>query len=253
MFDETVAYLLSLQYKGGDFTRYLQTNKRNSMSIYKINELFETIQGEGAYTGQPSIFVRLQGCPVGCSWCDTKHTWEVKEELQIPINDLLNQTDENEHWSALTPAEIIELIKERGFQANHIVITGGEPCMYDLTPLCQTLEEKGFSCQIETSGTFEIVTTDACWVTVSPKIKMRGGYKVLGSALARANEIKHPVATQKNVDQLIELLAEHQVNDKQVYLQPISQKEAATKLAIDTCIKHNWRLSIQVHKYIGIE
>ena len=46
-----------------------------------INEMFETIQGEGAHTGIPSIFVRLQGCPVGCPWCDTKHTWTLEDAL----------------------------------------------------------------------------------------------------------------------------------------------------------------------------
>lgn len=43
---------------------------------YPINEIFQTLQGEGVFTGVPAIFVRLQRCPVGCSWCDTKHTWE---------------------------------------------------------------------------------------------------------------------------------------------------------------------------------
>ncbi len=43
---------------------------------YPINEMFQTLQGEGYFTGVPAIFIRLQGCPVGCSWCDTKHTWE---------------------------------------------------------------------------------------------------------------------------------------------------------------------------------
>ncbi|WP_286266928.1 7-carboxy-7-deazaguanine synthase QueE [Thalassotalea atypica] len=224
------------------------------MSItYKINELFETLQGEGSFTGQPSIFIRLQECPVGCSWCDTKHTWEVKPELKIEINDLLAQNEETECWSELNAEQIITLFKKQEFNAKHVVITGGEPCMYDLKPLCQALELQGFSCQIETSGTFEIKTTDNCWVTVSPKVNMKGGYPILASAMARANEIKHPVATEQHVDDLKALLAKFNVTDKQVYLQPISQKQRATELAIRTCIENDWRLSVQVHKYIGIE
>ena len=81
---------------------------------------------------------------------------------------------------------------------------------------------------------------------------MRGGYKVLSSAMQRADEIKHPVAMQKHVEELEELFVATGVNPKLVYLQPISQKTSATKLAIDTCIAKNWRLSIQVHKYLGI-
>lgn len=222
-------------------------------TFYKINELFETLQGEGSFTGQPSIFIRLQGCPVACSWCDTKHTWEVKNELQIDIQDLLAEKEETECWSKLSPEQILALFKQQAFKAKHVVITGGEPCMYDLTPLCQLLEQNGYSTQIETSGTFEIQTTNNCWVTVSPKVNMKGGYKVLACAMARANEIKHPVATEQHIDDLKQLLAEFNVQNKQVYLQPISQKQRATELAIKTCIENNWRLSVQVHKYIGIE
>ena len=220
---------------------------------YKINELFETLQGEGSFTGQPSIFLRLQGCPVGCSWCDTKHTWDIHPELEISSGQLLDKSEETEHWSNLSLDDIATIFTQQGFNAKHIVITGGEPCMVDLTSLCQYFEAKGFSCQVETSGTFEILVSDNCWVTVSPKVNMRGGYDILASAMLRANEIKHPVATEQHVDDLKVLLARFKVVDKAIYLQPISQKQRATELAIATCIENNWRLSVQVHKYIGIE
>ncbi|TYK66744.1 7-carboxy-7-deazaguanine synthase QueE [Colwellia echini] len=220
---------------------------------YKINELFETIQGEGSFTGQPSIFIRLQGCPVGCSWCDTKHTWDISVDDQVTPASMLTKTEETSHWANFSPKDILALVNEKKFNAKHIVITGGEPCMVDLTPLCQLFEQQGYSTQIETSGTYEIITTDKCWVTVSPKINMRGGYKILSTAMARANEIKHPVATDQHIDELKALLAEHKVKDTAIYLQPISQKKRATDLAIATCIANNWRLSVQVHKYIGIE
>jgi 7-carboxy-7-deazaguanine synthase len=220
---------------------------------YKINELFETIQGEGAFTGQPSIFIRLQGCPVACSWCDTKHTWDINLEDEITSSAMLNKNEETQAWSALSVSDIIDVFIAQGFQAKHVVITGGEPAMVDLIPLCLALEEQGFTCQLETSGTFELQVSEKCWVTVSPKVNMKGGYKILNSAMVRANEIKHPVATEQHVDDLKALLHEHNIVDTQVYLQPISQKERATTLAIKTCIENNWRLSVQVHKYLGIE
>jgi 7-carboxy-7-deazaguanine synthase len=220
---------------------------------YKINELFETIQGEGAFTGQPSIFIRLQGCPVACSWCDTKHTWDINLEDEVNASAMLTKKAESQTWSALSVEAILAVITDKGYQAKHIVITGGEPAMVDLLPLCQALEKQGFSCQLETSGTFELKVSEHCWVTVSPKVNMKGGYKILNSAMLRANEIKHPVATEQHIDDLKALLTEHNIVDTQVYLQPISQKERATALAIKSCIENNWRLSVQVHKYLGIE
>ena len=221
--------------------------------MYQVNEVFQTIQGEGRYTGTPAIFVRLQGCPVGCSWCDTKHTWTLDPELAITPDQLLAKRGDSPSWTGLTPAALLALFQQQGYQARHVVITGGEPCMFDLTSLCQTLHAAGYSTQIETSGTFEIKAPPDTWVTVSPKLNMPGGYPVLPSALKRADEIKHPVAMQKHVDELVALLDLHQLNDKLVYLQPISQQKRATELAIASCIKHNWRLSVQVHKYLGIE
>jgi 7-carboxy-7-deazaguanine synthase len=223
------------------------------MIQYKINELFETIQGEGSFTGQPSIFIRLQGCPIGCSWCDTKHTWEIELSDEVSQNTMLAKAQETSQWAAMTVDQILALVKEKGFQAKHIVITGGEPCMVDLTPLCEAFELQEYSTQVETSGTFDIRVSDKCWVTVSPKINMRGGYAILNSAMIRANEIKHPVATEHHVSELKDLLAEHNIKSTPIYLQPISQKPRATELAIATCIANNWRLSVQVHKYLGIE
>ncbi|MEC8377244.1 MAG: 7-carboxy-7-deazaguanine synthase QueE [Pseudomonadota bacterium] len=216
--------------------------------------MFETIQGEGAHTGIPSIFVRLQGCPVGCPWCDTKHTWEIKSNLSISAKDVIAKTEESETYFVTDPQDLLALFAKEGYVAKHVVITGGEPCMYDLRSLTALLHDNGFSSQIETSGTFEIFCDSRTYVTVSPKINMKGGFEVLKSALERADEIKHPVAMQKHIDELDALLADvPNIDKKQVCLQPISQQPRATELAVRTCIARNWRLSLQTHKYIGIE
>jgi len=221
---------------------------------YKVNELFQTIQGEGFYTGVPAIFVRLQGCDVGCAWCDTKHTWEVDPSKQTDLNLLTDRSNESERWSGVNAQQIIDEIKRLGYSANLIVITGGEPCMYDLRELTHLLHEFGFQTQIETSGTYPVLVDDASWVTVSPKINMRAKKEVLLSALERANEIKHPVGTEKDIDQLDTLLRPvKSLQDKTICLQPISQKAKATMLCMDTCIERNWRLSVQVHKYLDID
>ncbi|MDN3716554.1 7-carboxy-7-deazaguanine synthase QueE [Vibrio breoganii] len=220
--------------------------------MLKINELFETIQGEGFYTGVPSIFLRLQGCPVGCAWCDTKHTWEVDPNKSIEFSSVVNKKEESDYWSEYSEQELVDYLLNN-YSAKHVVITGGEPCIYDLQALTESLQNQGYSCQIETSGTFEISATEETWVTLSPKVDMRGGLKISSQAMTRANELKHPVGTDKDIDNLKALLSSFDVRENVIVsLQPISQKKRATELCIQTCIDNNWRLSIQTHKYLDI-
>ncbi|EEG85757.1 hypothetical protein PROPEN_02565 [Proteus penneri ATCC 35198] len=142
---------------------------------YPINEVFQTLQGEGVFTGVPALFVRLQGCPVGCSWCDTKHTWEKEDEKKVLLGDIPIKTQESDTWGEASVAQILSLFQQQGYSAKHVVITGGEPCLYDLRPLTEGLEQAGFACQIETSGTHDILCSEKTWVTLSPKVGMKGG------------------------------------------------------------------------------
>ncbi len=221
--------------------------------LYKINEMFETIQGEGVFTGVPAVFVRLQECPVGCAWCDTKQTWDATPQDERPLAEVLAKTSDSPTWCSVSAADIVNQYQASGFTAKHIVITGGEPCIYDLIPLTEAFEVLGCECQIETSGTSEVKVTPNTWVTVSPKVAMKGKLPILKSAFLRANEIKHPVGTQKDIDHLDDLIETFGTADKAIVaLQPISQKDRATQLCIETCVARNWRLSIQTHKYLSI-
>lgn len=221
---------------------------------YPVNEIFESIQGEGRFTGVPSVFLRLQGCPVGCPWCDTQHTWPVANEDIITVTQLREKNAEAPTHAYMSVVGFLDEYSKRGYQARHIVITGGEPAMHDLLPLTTELLAQGWSVQIETSGTFALLCHTDVFVTVSPKINMPGKFPILPQVMARANEIKHAIAMQKHVDELQALLVECPVTDDTlIYLQPISQQARATELAVATCIKHNWRLSLQTHKFIGIE
>ncbi len=220
---------------------------------YPVNEVFETIQGEGSHTGIPAIFVRLQGCPVGCSWCDTQQTWEVLPENKVDRSLVIQVDGTIGRWSNHDAESLLQAFRTKGFTAKLVVLTGGEPCIHDLSELTEQLNSAGYQTQIETSGTFEVHCSDDTYVTVSPKINMKGGYKVLQQALNRANEIKHPIAKQGHIDELDKLLTETDLSDKTICIQPISQKDRATELAMKVCIERNWRLSIQTHKYLNID
>ncbi|SJL83054.1 7-carboxy-7-deazaguanine synthase [Vibrio palustris] len=223
------------------------------MTLYKINEMFETIQGEGVFTGVPAVFVRLQQCPVGCAWCDTKQTWDATPQDETTFDVIIQKAQDNPQWCQASADDIIQRYQQEGYTARHIVITGGEPCIYDLHALTHAFEAIGCRCQIETSGTFEVKASVDTWVTVSPKVAMKGKLPIIDSALLRANEIKHPVATAKDIDNLDALVSRVDIaNSTEIALQPISQKGRATELCIETCIKRNWRLSIQTHKYLSI-
>ena len=226
------------------------------MNILPINELFETIQGEGAFTGTPAIFLRLQGCDIGCPWCDTQQTWIL--DLDNKKNDLQKLLDHQlqpHEWLNVKISDIIALLNNKKFHAQHVVITGGEPCMYDLTELTDEIINKtNKTIQIETSGCYDIKVNNKVWVTLSPKVNMKKKLPVLTSALNRANEIKHPVALKRHIEELEVLLKKvNNIDNTMIYLQPISTKERATSLCVQTCIEKNWKLSIQTHKYIHIE
>ena len=197
---------------------------------YPINEMFQTLQGEGFFTGVPAIFIRLQGCPVGCSWCDTKHTGKRK-----PIGkSTCNGSRSKQRKATLGQCQRRAAAGGDAPTRLHRTSCGdhrGEPCIYDLTPLTELFEQHGYGCQIETSGTHDIRCSAKTRVTVSPKVNMRGGMKVLDQALRRADEVKHPVARERDIEALDALLATLQDDKARIIaLQPISQKEEATRL-----------------------
>ncbi len=218
---------------------------------YPINEIFYTLQGEASFVGQPSVFIRLQGCNVGCAFCDTKHTWGLEPENQLKSIQIIEKTGDQLGWAYFSLEEILAEI-ERYPACRHIVFTGGEPAMYDLRELISILEAKGYTTQIETSGTEVLKISDKTWVTLSPKIDMPGNKAVLAENVARANEIKMPVGKAQDIEKLKQLLHKYAVSNKLIWLQPLSCKENPTKLCIEAALANNWRLSAQVHKYINI-
>src|SRR6187549_2476493 len=97
-----------------------------------LMEHFYTIQGEGYNAGRAAYFLRLGGCDVGCVWCDVKDSWDASKHPQVSVEEMVN------------------LAKNAG--ADKVVITGGEPAMYDLSPVTSAFKKENISCYIETSG-----------------------------------------------------------------------------------------------------
>ncbi len=196
--------------------------------ILPLVEQFYTLQGEGYHTGKAAYFIRLGGCDIGCHWCDTKFSWN--PDLFPPV-----------------AAEAI-VAKARGAGVRDIVITGGEPLMYNLTLLTSLLKEEGFTIYLETSGAHPLRGVFD-WVCLSPKQDK----PPLPAIYGKADELKVIVETAED-------LAWAEENAKKVgpgchlFLQPEwSRRREILPVIIEYIKKHPvWRISLQTHKYIGI-
>ncbi|MFN8296295.1 MAG: 7-carboxy-7-deazaguanine synthase QueE [Chitinophagales bacterium] len=193
-----------------------------------VMEHFYTIQGEGFYTGHAAYFIRLAGCDVGCVWCDVKESWTVEEHQLMLIEDLIS-----------------EILK---YPARLIVITGGEPLMYDLNFLTKALKENGFQVNIETSGAYPLSGT-LDWICVSPK-KFKTPLK---EVVAKANELKC-IIFNKSDFKFSEENRELTTANCKLYLQTEwSKKEQMLPLIVDYVKEYpDWKISLQTHKYLDI-
>lgn len=193
-----------------------------------VMEHFYTIQGEGNYTGSAAYFIRLAGCDVGCVWCDVKESWIVSEHQIMNINEL-----------------ILEIQK---YPSKLIVITGGEPLIYDLKPLTAALKSKGYIINIETSGAYPL-SGQLDWICLSPK-KFKAP---LPEIIKLAHELKI-IIYNKSDFKWAESFVENTSNNCQYFLQPEwSTKEKMMPQTIEYVMQNpKWRISIQTHKYLNI-
>lgn len=193
-----------------------------------LMEAFYTIQGEGRFTGHPAYFIRLGGCDVGCVWCDVKESWEAGKWPIQPIEDIVAAAEK--------------------FPGRLVVITGGEPLMYELGPLTALLKEKGFTTNIETSGAHPF-SGDFDWVCFSPK-KFK---KPHPSIYQEADELKVVVFHSSDFD-FAEEHAKLVNEDCELRLQPEwSKAEKFTPSIINYAKNHpNWKISLQTHKFMDI-
>ena len=220
---------------------------------YNVNNIYECIQGEGVMTGVPMVMLRLHGCPVACSFCDTKETWLTK-----PKNERQSYNDAqgvNSLYWGTHQSNIAQHISSEYKTLKWVLVSGGEPAITDLLPLTNALHDAGFKVALETSGTADgLIGAGIDWVCISPKINMPGGLSILPSVFPFADEIKYVVGKQSDLTSLDELLTDMQLKEGvTICLQPMSQSKRATKLCIQTAMKRGYRLSVQMHKYLSID
>lgn len=191
-------------------------------------EDFYTIQGEGYYQGHAAYFIRLGGCDVGCVWCDVKESWDAEAHPKVSVNEMVSRA------------------KKSG--AEIVVITGGEPAMYNLTLLTEELKKAGLRTNIETSGAYPLTGTWD-WVCFSPK-KFKAPDVTI---YPLADELKVIVYNKSDFD-WAEEFAKQVRPACELFLQPEWSKEKEMLPLIIEYVKTHpqWKVSLQIHKYMNI-
>ncbi len=194
-----------------------------------VMEHFYTLQGEGFHQGSAAYFIRLAGCDVGCVWCDVKESWEADKHPLHTIDQIVS---------------FVQKAMPKGI----VVITGGEPLMHNLTTLTNSLRSEGYRCHIETSGAHPL-SGSWDWICVSPK-KFKAP---LPEVLQQADELKVVVFNQSDFE-WAEKHAPQTSSSCKLFLQPEWDKREKLHAPIVDYIqkKTQWRLSLQVHKYLNI-
>lgn len=196
--------------------------------LLPLVEDFYTIQGEGFHTGKPAYFIRLGGCDVACSWCDSKNSWNPK----------------------LFPPTAIDVVLERAVAhpAKAIVITGGEPLNYPLGPLCHGLKALDLEIFLETSGS-QPLSGAFDWICLSPKQQrppLPGIYDL-------ADELKVIITGPLDLE-WAEFNRRMVRPQCKLYLQPEWSRRQSVIPLIVAYAKANpaWSISLQSHKYMSI-
>lgn len=200
-----------------------------------VQNIFLTIQGEGMYVGMPAVFIRLGGCNLACSFCDT----EFESFTEIPVSQIID-----------------DVLFKKG-NSDLVVITGGEPLRQPIEFLVERLLDLGLKVQIETNGTLYRKLPKKVDIVCSPKAGKNGYYPIRPDLLKVVSAFKFIIS--KNIAEYSTVpdlgFQGHKVP---IFVQPMDEQDEAKNLAnrnyaMDLAIKNNYRLSIQIHKILEIE
>lgn len=193
-----------------------------------VLEEFYSVQGEGFHTGKAAYFLRVGGCDLGCRWCDSKESWNVDEHSYIPVQEIIDRIQK-------TPARTV-------------VVTGGEPMLYDFAGFTHAARQHNIECYLETSGAYPI-SGNWHWICLSPKKQeppKEANY-------AMANELKIVIYEASDFD-WAEQCAAKLSHNCHLFLQPEWSRFQKNAQTIAEYVKQHpqWRISLQSHKYLNI-
>ena len=199
-----------------------------SGKILPLMETFTTIQGEGFHSGRSAHFLRIGGCDIGCHWCDIKESWNSNLYPLVKIEN------------------IIETINS---STDLVVISGGEPLIWNMSPLTNAMKKINKKIHLETSGAYEL-TGYWDWICLSPKKNK----PPVPDLFKKANELKVIVYNKDDLT-FAKQNAKYVEKDCILFLQPEwSNKEKVMPMISKFMLENsNWRLSIQTHKYLGMK
>lgn len=214
-------------------TNPIRPPEKGDGSTLLIQQIFATIQGEGPYAGMPAVFIRLGGCNLACDFCDT----------------------EFESFTPMSTDAVIARVVELGHSIRLVVITGGEPLRQPISPVCKSLIAEGFKVQIETNGTLWRELPKEVEIVCSPKNTGMGYMPLRPDLLARVNAFKFIVSAGKAEYNAVADIGQ---GNTPVFVQPMDEYDEAKnkanmELAKQLTLQHGYRLSIQLHKIIGVE
>lgn len=215
--------------------------QNHSGDLLEVQEIFATLQGEGYFTGVPSVFLRLGGCNLACNFCDTEFDSYEKKSLSEILQEV-------EKCAKNSQDKITRKL---------VVITGGEPMRQPIEKLCNELLKLNFKVQIETNGTIFRDLPKEVFIVCSPKISNKKYHKIREDLLPRINNFKFIISAQNPDYNDVGEVGQAQFNIP-IYVQPMDEYDEEKNrknydLAIKLCLENNYILSLQTHKILGLK